>query len=92
MAESSNDEGTIQVVLERFENRRLPRVLRLKEQVDNGEALSDSDLAFLSQVLEDANYIMPLADKHPEYQALVVKAVALYHDITKRALENEQGS
>ena len=92
MAKSSDDEGTIQVLLERLDKWRLPRVLDLKEKIDGGETLNDSDLAFLDRVLEDANSIMPLADRNPEYQALAVKIVALYNDITKKALENEKGS
>lgn len=92
MAESSNDEGIIEVLLDRFETQRLPRILRLKEKVDGGETMSDTDIAFLDQVLQDANYIKSVADDHPEYQNLVVKAISLYHDITEQALKNEQNS
>jgi hypothetical protein len=92
MAESSNDEGIIEVLLDRFETQRLPRILRLKEKVDGGEAMSDMDIAFLDQVLQDAKHIKSVADNHPEYQNLVVKAISLYQDITEQALNNEQNS
>ena len=92
MAESTNDEGTIEVLLDRFEKFRLPRLLQIKEMVDAGETLNELDIAFLGRVLEDANYVKPLTDSHPEYQSLAVKAISLYHDITEQALKNEQNS
>mgnify|MGYP001787496640 CR=1 FL=1 len=92
MAGSSSDDGVIAVLLDRFEKQRLPRILRLKDRIFGGEAMSDSDIEFLGQVLEDANHIKPLADSHPEFHKLVVQAVSLYHEITEQALKNEQNS
>lgn len=87
----SNDDGTIQAVLERLEKFRLPRALAIKARVDAGEALSDNDIQFLKQVLEDAQGAQAIAARHPEYHALVVRVVGLYDEITRKALENEQG-
>jgi hypothetical protein len=90
MAEQDNDLGVIALLMERFNSRRLPRALSLKEKVDRGELLDTGDIAFLTRVFADANHVKRLADKHPEYQELCAKVAHLYHHITARALENEQ--
>ena len=90
MAESNRDTGVIAVLMERFRSYRLPRALSLKEKVDRGEVLNSGDIAFLQRVFADAEHVKQLADKHPEYQQLCSKVAHLYHQITERALENEQ--
>ena len=89
MAESSKDTGVILTLIERFETQRLPRAQALKAKVDRGDTLSGQDLAFLNQVLEDAQHIKTLVHKHPEWQSLVARAIALYKEITDKALANE---
>lgn len=90
MEQSQRDLGVITALMERFEKQRLPRVLRIREQVGGGEKLSSADLEFLEQVLADAKYVKPLIDKHPEYQQLAAQAIDLYHEIAALALKNEQ--
>lgn len=90
MSDPKQDAGTIQALLERLEKHRLPRALAIKAQVDAGERLGDNEIQFLKNVLEDASAVQPLAAKHPEYQALVTRMTALYNEITRKALENEQ--
>ena len=92
MTESSKETGVIVTLVERFETQRLPRALAIKENVDRGERLSDADLAFLREVLEDAQYINPLVQKHPEWQPLVARAMHLYKEITEKALANEEAA
>lgn len=92
MAESSKDTGVILALIEHFETQRLPRAQTLKTKVDRGDMLSDQDLAYLNQVLEDAQHIKPLLHRHPEWQPLVARAVELYKQITERALANEQAA
>jgi hypothetical protein len=84
------DIGIIQALLERYNNIYLPRALSLKEQVDAGGQLSDPDIKFLSGVFKDANRVMTIVDKHPEYQELASRAISLYRHITEKALENEK--
>ena len=91
MSESSTDAGVIKVLMDRFETQRLPRALDLKERVDQGELLSESDMAFLKEVFEDSKHIKPLLDRHPEYQPLAAQVMELYHLITEQALKNEEG-
>lgn len=89
MTDSSKDAGVIQVVVERLEKWRLPRVLAMKEKVDRGEVLDQFDIEFLEEVMEDANNLMPMIDRHPEWQDLAARMMHLYKQITERALKNE---
>lgn len=82
------DAGTILVLLNRLNNQRLPRALRLKKQVDRGECLGDYELRFLQQVFEETGTARGLAVKYPEYQDLVDRMAALYAEITRKAAEN----
>lgn len=87
---SSNDAGTIQVLLERLNTQRLPRALDLKSRVDRGECLADYDLEFLQNVLTEARSAQSLIARHPEYHDLVGRLISLYGEITRQGLENEQ--
>jgi len=90
MAKKPEDTGVVLALVERFEKQRLPRARELKERVDRGELLNDLDMAFLNQVFEDAQHVKRVVQKHPEWAALAASAIALYRDITARALENER--
>ena len=90
MKHPTGGDGTIQVLLDRLNNWRLPRALALKDRVDKGEKLTDNDMQFLHGVFEDANQAKPLIAKHPELKELASKLVGLYSHITQKALENEQ--
>jgi len=90
MTENSEDAGVIAVLMQRFENERLPRALDLKEKVDQGETLNDIDIAFLEEVFANAKKLGPLLERHDEFQKLVAQAIDLYKDITEKALENEK--
>jgi hypothetical protein len=89
MPQSSLDQGVIQVLLDRFNQQRLPRAMEMKEKVDRGEKLEEFDVTYLAGVLEDIQQIRPLLERHPEYEALVVKGLALYKEIVDKATQNE---
>ena len=88
--QSTDDEGVVLVLLERFKNQRLPKALRIKEKIDAGGLLSDADITFLEEVLNDARQNMSILDKYPKYENLASKAMTLYREITEQALKNEQ--
>lgn len=79
------------VLLERLRTQRLPRALDIKQKVDAGATLENHDLAFLKEVLADAERIRPFLDRAPEYQAISARMIHLYHEITAGALANEGG-
>lgn len=87
---SQDDAGLIQVLAVRMETQRLPRALSLKDKVDKGETLNEFDIHFLEEVFQDAQRIIPLVDRHPEWQDLAAKLIHLYKEITDKALKNEQ--
>ena len=81
--------GLATVIVERVEQQLLPRALDLQEKVGRGERLDDLDIAFLEQVLDDAQALRPFLEAHPAYQTLAARTFALYKDIVARAAENE---
>lgn len=90
MQDASHDDGTIQALLDRLTNFRLPRALALKDKVDAGSLLEDSDIDFLQRVFEDANSARSLIHRNPELQNLAAQLAGLYAHITATALKNEQ--
>ena len=92
MKDPTQGKGTIQALLDRLNNFRLPRALALKERVDRGGQLDEHDLAFLKRVMEDSSQALALAAKYPEFQPLVDQLASLYAHITHKALENEQAT
>jgi hypothetical protein len=87
---STKEAGTIQVLLQRLNEIRLPKALDLKKKVDRGEKLDSYDLEFLKTVLADALKAQALVAKHTEFEPLVGKLMGLYSEITTKGLENEQ--
>ena len=87
---TTKDAGTIQVLLQRLNDFRLPKALDLKKKVDGGAKLDNYDIEFLETVLQDASGAQHLISKHPELNTLVSKLVSLYSEITTKGLENEQ--
>lgn len=87
---SVKDTGALQALLQRFGTQRLPRMLRIKRNLDDGEKLAVGDLAFLHEVLKTAGQIKPLMDRNPDFQDFYAQSVSLFHEITTLALENEQ--
>ena len=92
MAEPDKDDAILQVIIERFEKQRLPRLQDMQERVEKGETLDDWDTEFLDEVLDTAREIKPMIDERPDYQDFYAKAVHLYNKITQKALENAKGT
>ena len=92
MSDPTMDAGLIEVILERLEKQRLPRLLDIQKKVDEGTSLNDRDLDFLESSIKDANKIIPIIDRHPEYQKLAIQVMTLYKDITEKALQIEKST
>src|SRR5262245_52365698 len=90
MTDTGKDAGTIQLLLDRLNNERLPQGVKLKAKVDRGEVLDDYDTQVMKKVFEDSSAIQSLVARHPEYKPLVAKVSNLYSEISRKALENQK--
>ena len=92
MSTPSDDTGIIQVILERFEKQRLPRMIEIKQQLDEGNKINEFELEYLSAALHDARTLLPILERHPEYEPLLSRIFQYYKIITDEALGNEKNS
>ena len=88
--ESDKDLGIEIVLLERFTEQRLPRILKILEEVKEGRVLDDSELQFMEEVLENCRQLSGFVQEHPTYGEIYTRAIGLYHEVTTLALENER--
>ena len=89
MEQSKKDAGTIDALMIRFKETRLPRAKLLLDKVNDGDKLDDSDIRFLKRVYEDSRANQALVSRNPEYHGLIAQFIDLYTEIITRGLENE---
>jgi hypothetical protein len=82
--------GVFQSLMQEFEQHRLPRLLRLKDKVDRGEAISDVDFDFLCKEIKDACTMKHLTFSYPELEEFCLHVGHLYKELCDRAVENEK--
>ena len=92
MSDHSDDAGTIQALLDRLVKVRLPRTMELKKRVDAGERLTDTDIAFLREMLKDARRSQSVVARNPEVRSVGVQLIQLYDEIITKATGNEKGA
>ncbi len=90
MNRSIEDIGVLTVVLESFGKRTLPRIFHIKKLIEEGGTLSDSQIEFLDEALDEAKGYTDFVDEHPAFKGLFSRVAHLYNVITKQALENEK--
>jgi len=90
------DLGIIIAVLKRFEKQRLPHIFCIREYIERGEKLKDSDIDFLNDIIYEtqkmASQTNKILKKHPEFEQLEINIRALYHYIAELSLINEKSS
>lgn len=84
-----DDTGIIQVILERFEKQRLPRMIEIKQRLDDGYKLNEFELEYLSEAVHDAKALLPFLERHPEYEPLLSRVFHYYKIISDETLDNE---
>ena len=83
------NEGVLTVVLERFQKIHLPRIMNIKDSVDNGGKLNQSEIMFLSEVFKDTQEYAHFVSHHHEFENLFSHVTSLYDEIATKALNNE---
>jgi hypothetical protein len=72
-----------------FERGRVQRAFSLLDKVNDGEPVNNFDMAFLNNIFFETRALIPLFDRHEEYQGIASQILELYEDIASKALENE---
>ncbi len=90
MNHSFENLGVLTVVLDSFGKRTLPRIFDIKKMIDDGGTLSDSNIDFLDEALNQAKEYGSYVDEHPAFRGLFSRVAHLYNEITTQALENEK--
>jgi hypothetical protein len=90
MTDTSPDAGVIQVLLEELVKHRLPRILDIKEKVNEGKTLDEWELEYLEDAMNSVTRVLPLIDKHPEYQHLAGEVIHLYKEISDKDMQLEK--
>ncbi|RKZ93034.1 MAG: hypothetical protein DRQ43_08490 [Gammaproteobacteria bacterium] len=90
---SDKDKAMIEVLLKRMDKQRLPRLIDIREKLEQDQKLDSYDLEFLDEVLNDTrkneHYVKNADD---DLKTLFMKVVSLYKEIMEKALENEKKS
>ena len=90
MSPDVRDIGAFAALTYRIEQFRLPRILQLREKVASGKTLSSADLHYISTSLDRTRLVLPLTDRHPEYQEFVTRLLGQYMYVVSAGLENER--
>lgn len=85
-----HDDAVLQTLMDRLLRFRLPRLLAVKERVDQGEPLTDDDIVFLKSAMADAQAGQQYVMRNPDFHDLGARIVQLYSEIVGKAMENEQ--
>lgn len=90
MVDNPRSAGVEQALLAKLEQQILPKTLHIKDQVDAGHKLMDSDMVFLENVLQGLRRDGAQVQDNPKWETLYTRLVNLYNQIMSKALENEQ--
>lgn len=86
----TKNEALAGIVLDRFVNRRLPRILDIRAKVKKGQLLNEMDISFFEKVMKDNRDNQHLIKEDEMLKKVYARAMHLYKEITQIALENEQ--
>ncbi|KGQ18789.1 hypothetical protein LF41_322 [Lysobacter dokdonensis DS-58] len=89
-SDDRTDDATLQALLARLLEFRLPRALAIKEHVESGARLDDTQIEFLKGALDDAKNAQQFVVRNPEFHRVGARIVKLYEEIVGKAMENEK--
>ena len=90
MTKNEQDTGLLAIILENFNHHTFARLSDIKDSVEAGGKLAESEIEFLEAMNERANRARALIDRNEGYHELFAKVVQLYKEIVDRAMENEK--
>ena len=85
-----NEFGVLKDLLDRLARQRLPRARKLKAKVEKGRCLSAYDTEYINKAREESKRAKRLTAQYPHYEGVVEAMTALYDDILRKGLANEQ--
>ena len=88
--EDLDEEGVSQVAITQFVHYRLPFLLQVKQEMDDGKVLTDGELELMTRIVSRAHHANRFAYQHPELKELIARVIDLVHDIAGEALANAQ--
>jgi len=83
------DRRTLAALLTRTNDTHYPRARLIKQHLDEGQRLSESDLAFLHRVIDHGDEVLAIIQRNPDYQELAAKSIAFYNELLQQAIDNE---
>lgn len=89
MDEKTKQQGITTAVLERFQSEGLPRLMAIKDSLDQGGTISERDIDFLNEVLKRLVKDRYGVEQHPEWQSFYAQLVGFCSEIIARGVENE---
>ena len=78
MGDPTQQNGMLVTLMQRFKTQRLPRIMQIKEQVDQGRRLGEYDRRFLEEVIQDAQRNIRYVEEIPECQQMFFQLAHLY--------------
>lgn len=88
----SRDYGIIQSLITDFKQNRLPWLLRIKKKVDQNIAISDADIDFLAQVMNDTNRAILITADHRETREFCYQIAHLHQEISAKVIRQSSGN
>lgn len=89
MSAVDNESGVLAAWVEGLESRNLPRLLEIKSELEGGRHLTDFDVNFMSEMMQDAQQLEAAFARHPQYLSLAKRVFDLCHEIAQTALARE---
>jgi hypothetical protein len=87
---SEQEDGVLQVVMERFVEQQLPVVLNLEHKVADGVELNNIEIELMERLLHEIKDFNRFMVRYPKYDDLVAKTSSLCAKVTSKALTIER--
>ena len=87
--QQQNEPNSLAAVLEELNERTLPRLTRIREKLEHGETVGETELNFFSTSLEHLQQCFKLYPDD-EAQRIFARLTGLFEDAIEQSLANEK--